>query len=734
MTTWTFGTAGSGLNFVVTIDDSGAASVHMIEGSMDLNALWFSDGDSLKEGDTSLTNNLSSLKMTGAGSVDADGNTITWDEMTRLSTVGLGSAGTTKITFLTAGETQSITLDAGSLAFLESQESLADITLGIRATSVNGTGGIKLNAEADPFVDTTAPTFSQGGIYSFNYKETVDANAVVAEITTATDNVGVTQYRFVSADGQTVIGSTTEDGFFSINNSGKVSITDAGWDDVVAQYGSGEGDQHTYYVQAGDAKDNWSSAQQITLNELDDKPPVFNQGVGIDYSFNYNENNVANDVVAEITSTLVGDNSGVVTQFRFVSTDGQTIYGARTSDGYFSIDSTGKISIKYAGAAAAVNDIQTQTSHTYLLQAGDAQGNWSSSQTITLNAVDSTAPAFSQDADYSFSYRENQRVDGLVADISSTVSDKVGVTQYRFVSFDGEVIHGDISEDGYFSIDSSGKITMTAAGVGSAVNDFETLTDPSTDGLADFSFALPNFFQPIFFEPLPLEPTYYVQAGDTQGNWSSVQEIALSELDLFISVDGKGDATNPGRAWYDDNQDGVLDEGETSISKTVVDENYQKQNSIFNGTTSYTLDGVDFATDDIRIKAWQLDGGCLDLHGFTSDDRIELDLANMVDAYGQKTGNQAVRNVVGTVASDSQGLIKTLLVENLKAPTASRPAGTGSVYMVADWGQPTSGRAIGAINVFNNEQNAVCVFGYNTSDVSTVVSQDQIIVSWPEFT
>ncbi|MFN9111074.1 MAG: hypothetical protein ACK5XN_13510, partial [Bacteroidota bacterium] len=321
-------------------------------------------------------------------------------------------------------------------------------------------------------------------------------------------------------------GGTTADGYFSIDNSGKISITAAGAASAVNDLKTGQTD-HTYYLQAGDAQGNWSVSQQITLTELDDKAPVFGDIDDYSYGFSYNENNVANDVVAHITS--VSDNSGVVTQFRFVSNDGQTINGASTFDGYFSIDNSGKVSITATGAAAAVSDIQTQTTHSYLLQAGDAQGNWSSSQYIDLLPLDSTAPTFSQEADYSFSYRENQRVNAVVADIS-TATDNFGVTQYRFVSFDGEVIHGDSSEDGYFNIDSSGKIRMTAAGVGSAVNDFETLTDPSTDGLAEFSSALPIFSHPICIEPLPLEPTYSVQAGDAPGGAAS-QGVEGSMID-----------------------------------------------------------------------------------------------------------------------------------------------------------------------------------------------------------
>lgn len=144
--TWEFGADGSGLHFTVTFDGT-QFTIESLEGSFDLNALWFSDGDTLKEGDTTLTKSDNSLNLNGTG--------IVWDDYYKVSSAGLGTAGETKTSFVSEGETLTIaTNDANLLqAFLDAPE---DWTLGIRATSVNGDGSIKL-VDSEPTVEEDAP-------------------------------------------------------------------------------------------------------------------------------------------------------------------------------------------------------------------------------------------------------------------------------------------------------------------------------------------------------------------------------------------------------------------------------------------------------------------------------------------------------------------------------------------------------------------------------------------------
>jgi hypothetical protein len=258
--TWTFGQEGSGLWFSITIDELGFASVEMLEGSMDLNALWFSDGDTTQDGSTTLVKREQSLAMTGSGSLDADGNPITWDEVTVLSYTGLGKEGTAKSTYLSTGESVSFELDAGTQAFLSSLSDLSSLKLGVYASSVNGGGRVTLNAIADPDVDAPVVTASQ----VFTYQENQVTNAVVATVL-ASDAVGVTQFRFANPGG--IPGATTTDGYYTIDSAGNITITSEGVAVGVANNDFEVGSNNfTYGVQAGDAAGNWSEAVNISLN------------------------------------------------------------------------------------------------------------------------------------------------------------------------------------------------------------------------------------------------------------------------------------------------------------------------------------------------------------------------------------------------------------------------------------------------------------------------------------
>jgi hypothetical protein len=147
--TWEYGSLDAGLEFTITYDDTTSEfTVTSLTGSFDLNALWFSDGNTTSDGYT-LAKSDSSLNMNGPDTVWDDGTsslqTIVWDDYGKLSSTGLGSAGENKDSFISSGETHTFSLsDFGLTAF---DPTIYD-TLGVRATSVNGTSAIK-------WVDTT---------------------------------------------------------------------------------------------------------------------------------------------------------------------------------------------------------------------------------------------------------------------------------------------------------------------------------------------------------------------------------------------------------------------------------------------------------------------------------------------------------------------------------------------------------------------------------------------------
>ena len=116
----------------------------------------------------------------------------------------------------------------------------------------------------DIIPDTTVPSFTLA-TESLSYQENQSANAVVATITPATDNVGVTQYMFLLSNNAR--SATSEDGFFSIDASGQIKITATGVGAEVNNFEAGASNAHSYNSVAGDQANNWSSAVAVTLNE-----------------------------------------------------------------------------------------------------------------------------------------------------------------------------------------------------------------------------------------------------------------------------------------------------------------------------------------------------------------------------------------------------------------------------------------------------------------------------------
>ncbi|MBX9593600.1 MAG: hypothetical protein K2X46_04500 [Roseomonas sp.] len=120
--------------------------------------------------------------------------------------------------------------------------------------------------------DGSGPVFSAQGTYTYGYDPGQSAGSEVTTVEGASDNVGVTQYRFVSSNGSTIHGATSADGYFAISATGEITMTAAGAASGVNNSAIGS-NQNIYHVQAGDAAGNWSRVQQITLQET---PPELN--------------------------------------------------------------------------------------------------------------------------------------------------------------------------------------------------------------------------------------------------------------------------------------------------------------------------------------------------------------------------------------------------------------------------------------------------------------------------
>jgi len=150
---WEYGDTTQALWFTASYNTvTNQWTVDMKKGSMDLNALWWSNGDSNADGTIKLLSKDNSLNMNGTG--------IVWDGYDKISDTGLTGTEHNGSSLLTAGNTYTYSYSKDQGVEIEALLAGGVTTLGVRATSVNGTDGIKAVDGQYVFVpyDTTPPT------------------------------------------------------------------------------------------------------------------------------------------------------------------------------------------------------------------------------------------------------------------------------------------------------------------------------------------------------------------------------------------------------------------------------------------------------------------------------------------------------------------------------------------------------------------------------------------------
>lgn len=215
-------------------------------------------------------------------------------------------------------------------------------------------------------------------------------------------------------------------------------------------------------------------SETTVVNNVDTKPVIM---VGAGQSFDYKENQTEKTIVpvdaSKPVKVVLGDGSAAATKFRF--TDSQT---SISKDGWYSIDSSGKISLTNVGLSAgkASNDFETKieggNALVYGVQAGDNAGNWSKSEKITLKVID-VADAPSVKAPVSFTVTEDVAGNLVFAKDAFADVDTTNLTVTLNVK-DG---HGTLSHDATkanaagITVTVSGK-TLEFKGTTSALNDY----------------------------------------------------------------------------------------------------------------------------------------------------------------------------------------------------------------------------------------------------------------------
>jgi VCBS repeat-containing protein len=241
---------------------------------MDLNALWWSNGDQIKDGQINLAGKDNSLNMNGTN--------IIWDGYDKLSETGIQQDGW----YLTAGATKTfaITAETGSAIF----NPYTFNTLGVRATSINGgSDGIKavnglpdINAAPSAFNDSGSAT-EAGGINNGTGGSNATGNVL------SNDNAGAING---SPVGDTMTVSAVRTG--AIEGSGTAGTIDA---QLQGQYGTltlNANGTYTYFID-----DN-----NLTVQAL-------NAGATLNESFNYTVvDNIGQSDIAVLAITITGAN------------------------------------------------------------------------------------------------------------------------------------------------------------------------------------------------------------------------------------------------------------------------------------------------------------------------------------------------------------------------------------------------------------------------------------------
>ncbi|PLX85211.1 MAG: hypothetical protein C0614_04485, partial [Desulfuromonas sp.] len=325
-------------------------------------------------------------------------------------------------------------------------------------------------------VDVEAPVVAAE--QTLSYEENQSPGDVIAAVAVS-DNVGVEGFRFTDSGT-----SESLDGFYTITENGQILLTETGSRGAHNDF-EDEPNSFDYSIEAVDAAGNWSAAETITLRvtNLDEQAPV----VASDQSFIYDQALTSGSVVA----TVAAEDDVGVTNFRFAETGNNL-----SANGQFRIAPNGQISlVSGGGGAGGTYDLR--------IEAGDAAGNWSTPEQVELKVIaiqeiDATPPVIPEGQ--ILSYAENQTANNAVGTVAA--SDAVGVTSFKF-----SATGNDLSEDGFFRVESSGRVFITEEGIaaGVAQNDFET---------GENSFA------------------YSFQAGDAAGNWSAAVAVILDVSDV----------------------------------------------------------------------------------------------------------------------------------------------------------------------------------------------------------
>ena len=258
-----------------------------------------------------------------------------------------------------------------------------------------------------------------------------------------------------------------------------------------------------------------------------------------DQVFSYVEDQEAGFVIGTVSAS---DDIGIE-RFEFVS--GNTA-------GYFAISTTGKITLTTQGASSPANDYE-QSPNEFSLQvrAIDGDENQSESVGVIIRVVDFDDEPPVIEANQSFTYSEGRPANFILGKVEA--SDDVGIASFEIVSGNNQ---------GYFTINGSGELRLTAAGLISPANDYEQE---------------PNTF------------TIGVKAIDQSGNESSVASLGI----IVVDSDDVAPVIEPNQTFsYEERKSEGYVIGTVAASDNVAIASYQIVSGNNQGYFTITSSGI----------------------------------------------------------------------------------------------------------------------------------------------
>ena len=298
--------------------------------------------------------------------------------------------------------------------------------------------------------------------YSFTYPEnSADADVLGTVKATDVDAGASITYSITGGD---------PNGYYEINSNGQISLTAAG---VLAATNNFEvlANTRDITVTANDGQGGTTNIQ-VTLTETNvNEAPVFVNPLNpaqtvTSYSFTYPEKSADADVLGTVKATDVDAGANITYSIT-----------AGDPNGYYEINSNGQISLTAAGVLAATNDFEAlANTRDITVTANDGQGGTTDIQVTLTETNVNEAPVFVNPANptqtvtsYSFTYPENSADADVLGTVKATDVDAGASITYSITGGD---------PDGYYEINATtGAISLTAAGVLAATNDFEALAN-----------------------------------------------------------------------------------------------------------------------------------------------------------------------------------------------------------------------------------------------------------------